>query len=136
MAHGGMVRIYRALRPAIDVALSVAHADELQIIHTGHSLGAALAQFMFLDTIFLDDCITFESPRFCDPTLAALLWSRGAIRVVNIGDIVPDVPTDPPFRHGGYSVHVPGPCSRFDSRIAHALISVRAGLMQTPPDNP
>jgi hypothetical protein len=45
---------------------------------------------------------------------------------------VPDVPTDPPFRHGGAVQTVNGPGSVFDLALAHALTSYEAGLEALP----
>ena len=74
---------------------------------TGHSLGAAIATLCWAD--LGGDLMTFASPRVGDPAFGTALWNGQTVRVINASDIVPDVPTDPPFRHGGTEVKVQGP---------------------------
>jgi len=93
---------------------------------TGHSLGAALATLCWAD--LGGDLMTFASPRVGDPPFATALWNGQTVRIINAPDIVPDVPTDPPFRHGGSVEKVEGPGSILDRALAHALTSYSTGL--------
>lgn len=50
------------------------------------------------------------------------------MRIINRHDIVPDVPTDPPFRHGGREVVVDGKHEILSPQVAHSLESYRFGI--------
>jgi hypothetical protein len=117
--HLGFYGAYQALRQA------VLAAGKPTVI-TGHSLGAALATLCWAD--LGGDLMTFASPRVGDPPFATALWNGQTVRIVNKPDIVPDVPTDPPFRHGGTSQTVDGPGSALDRVLAHSLTSYATGL--------
>lgn len=117
--HLGFYGAYKALRQA------VVEIGKPAVI-TGHSLGAALATLCWAD--LGGDLMTFASPRVGDPAFATGLWNGQTVRVVNAPDIVPDVPTDPPFRHGGFVQTVEGPGSMLDRVVAHSLTSYAAGL--------
>ena len=117
--HLGFYGAYQALRPAV-------LATGKPAVITGHSLGAALATLCWAD--LGGDLMTFASPRVGDPPFATALWNGQTVRIVNAPDIVPDVPTDPPFRHGGAVQTVEGPGSALDRALAHSLTSYAAGL--------
>ena len=119
--HLGFYGAWEALRAA-----TIALAGTGQRIITGHSLGAAIATLCWAD--IGGDLMTFASPRVGDPDFAAALWKGQTVRIINEPDIVPDVPTDPPFRHGGFEQKVHGPGSVFDRVLAHALPSYATGL--------
>jgi hypothetical protein len=133
-AHYGFHLIYSAIREAIFAALPEGwqKARGQNIVVTGHSLGAALATYFALD-IGAAYLLTFEGPRCVDPSLSSVLWTRGAVRVINEPDAVPDVPPDPPFRHGGPVVRL-SYGSRLAKISAHSLADDRAGLLETPED--
>jgi Lipase (class 3) len=117
--HLGFYGAYQALRQAVlDMGKPA--------VITGHSLGAALATLCWAD--LGGDLMTFASPRVGDPPFATALWNGQTVRVVNAPDIVPDVPTDPPFRHGGFVQTVAGPGSMLDRVVAHSLTSYATGL--------
>jgi Lipase (class 3) len=117
--HLGFYGAYEALREAVVAAGKPA-------VITGHSLGAAIATLCWAD--LGGDLMTFASPRVGDPAFATALWNGQTVRIVNAPDIVPDVPTDPPFRHGGTPQTVDGPGSALDRVLAHSLTSYAAGL--------
>jgi hypothetical protein len=117
--HLGFYGAYQALRQAV---LEIGKPAVI----TGHSLGAALATLCWAD--LGGDLMTFACPRVGDPPFATALWNGQTVRVVNDPDIVPDVPTDPPFRHGGSVQTVEGPGSITDRALAHSLTSYAAGL--------
>jgi hypothetical protein len=119
--HLGFYGAWEALRGA-----TVALAGTGPRVITGHSLGAAIATLCWAD--IGGDLMTFASPRVGDPDFGTALWNAQTVRIVNAPDIVPDVPTDPPFRHGGFEQKVNGPGSVLDRALAHALSSYATGL--------
>ena len=124
--HLGFYAAYRALRQAtLDAGATVGASAANGRVITGHSLGAALATLCWAD--LGGDLMTFASPRVGDAPFATALWNGQTVRVVNASDIVPDVPTDPPFRHGGDEQRVHGP-GFLDPVAAHSLTSYAAGL--------
>jgi hypothetical protein len=125
--HLGFYGAYEALREATvgAAAATGAPANNERVI-TGHSLGAALATLCWAD--LGGDLMTFASPRVGDPAFGTALWNGQTVRIINAPDIVPDVPTDPPFRHGGFEQKVQGPGSALDPVTAHALSSYAIGL--------
>jgi hypothetical protein len=130
--HLGFYAAYQALRQAVlDAGTAVGAPAANGRVITGHSLGAALATLCWAD--LSGDLMTFASPRVGDPAFATALWNGQTVRVVNAPDVVPDVPTDPPFRHGGAVQTVNGPGSLLDLALAHALTSYEAGLTALPP---
>jgi hypothetical protein len=125
--HLGFYGAYEALRqPALDASAAVGAPTPNGRVITGHSLGAAIATLCWAD--LGGDLMTFASPRVGDPAFGTALWNGQTVRIVNAPDIVPDVPTDPPFRHGGAVQTVHGPGSILDRALAHALTSYAAGL--------
>jgi hypothetical protein len=125
--HLGFYGAYQALRQsALDASAAVGAPAANGRVITGHSLGAAIATLCWAD--LGGDLMTFASPRVGDPPFATALWNGQTVRVVNAPDIVPDVPTDPPFRHGGSVQTVQGPGSVVDRALAHALTSYATGL--------
>jgi hypothetical protein len=125
--HLGFYGAWKVLRQAVlDAAAATGAAAANGRVITGHSLGAALATLCWAD--LGGDLMTFASPRVGDPHFATGLWNGQTVRIVNAPDIVPDVPTDPPFRHGGFEQKVKGPGSPLDCELAHALPSYAAGL--------
>lgn len=125
--HLGFYGAWKALRDAVLTAAAAVGAPPANgKVITGHSLGAALATLCWAD--LAGDLMTFASPRVGDPAFATSLWDGQTVRIVNAPDIVPDVPTDPPFRHGGYQQKVEGPGSALDRVLAHNLNSYAAGL--------
>jgi hypothetical protein len=124
--HLGFYGAYQGLRQAvIDASTAVGAPAANGRVITGHSLGAAIATLCWAD--LGGDLMTFASPRVGDPPFATALWDGQTVRVVNAPDIVPDVPTDPPFRHGGSEQTVNGP-GDLDPVLAHSLTSYEAGL--------
>jgi hypothetical protein len=135
--HPGFYDAWRALRqPVLDALLSlsgtlaeieaVVSAGTGRLIITGHSLGAAIATLCRAE--IAGDLMTFGCPRVGNPAFAESLWTGQTVRVINAHDIVPDVPTDPPFRHGGAVRSLRGTWSAIDVKLAHALGSYAAGL--------
>ncbi|MDP9053179.1 MAG: lipase family protein [Acidobacteriota bacterium] len=123
--HLGFYGAWRALR---EVVISLTGTGPRVV--TGHSLGAAIATLCWAD--LGGDLMTFASPRVGDPAFATALWKGQTVRMINAPDIVPNVPTDPPFRHGGFEQKVYGPGSLLDRKLAHALQSYSIGLTALP----
>ncbi|MFP5230001.1 MAG: lipase family protein [Acidobacteriota bacterium] len=121
--HRGFHEVYSAIQANLRTILEGRTGN---VLFTGHSLGAALATLAWME--FGGELFTFAGPRVTDPAGAQALWNGQTIRVINAPDIVPDVPTDPPFRHGGYEVRVDGPGSYFDRKLAHSVASYRIGI--------
>jgi hypothetical protein len=120
--HRGFAEIYRALRAEIAGAIGRVPPGSKTFI--GHSLGAAIATLAWLD--MGGDLFTFNGPRVGDPVVGKTLWTGNAVRIVNSGDLVSNLPPDPPFEHGGHEIVLHGPAT--DRRVAHALESDRAGI--------
>ncbi len=123
--HLGFFGAWKALRAAVMGALPAKTAGKSLVV-TGHSLGAAIATLCWAETG--GDLMTFASPRVGDQAFADALWKGQTVRVINRHDIVPDAPTDPPFRHGGFEQAVHGPGSILDRKLSHALTSYAAGV--------
>jgi hypothetical protein len=125
--HLGFYGAWKALhQPVLDTVSKAGLDITKPKVITGHSLGAAIATLCWAE---LDgDLMTFASPRVGDPEFGTALWNGQTVRIVNAPDIVPDVPTDPPFRHGGQEITVHGAGSPLDRATAHALTSYEQGL--------
>lgn len=129
--HCGFYGAWNPLRGPVEKLTST--APELVIV--GHSLGGAIATQCWAE--LGGKLMTFGCPRVGDPDFAASLWQQTRVwRYINQHDIVPDVPTDPPFRHGGCEVTVHGPGSILDRKLAHALESYRIGISSPMRQNP
>jgi hypothetical protein len=127
--HLGFYGAWKALRQAVlGAAAQVGTPAANGKVITGHSLGAAIATLCWAD--LGGDLMTFASPRVGDAAFGTALWNGQTIRVINGPDIVPDVPLDPPFRHGGLEQRVNGPGSAFDRALAHDLRSYATGLAE------
>jgi len=125
--HLGFYGAWKALRQAVlDAGVAVGAPAENGKVITGHSLGAAIATLCWAD--LGGDLVTFASPRVGDAAFATALWNGQTVRIINAPDIVPCVPTDPPFRHGGFEQKVEGPGSALDRARAHDLQSYASGL--------
>ena len=129
--HLGFYGAWKALeRATLDAGNSlIPDGVSYEQIITGHSLGAAIATLCWAE--LGGDLMTFASPRVGDPAFGKTLWDGQTVRIVNNGDIVPNVPTDPPFRHGGQLFVAFGPGNWFDAKIAHSLESYRIGREET-----
>jgi hypothetical protein len=125
--HLGFFAAWKALRQAtIDAAAATGAPSANGRVITGHSLGAAIATLYWAD--LGGDLMTFAGPRVGDPVFGTSLWNGQTVRIINAPDIVPDVPTDPPFRHGGFEQKVHGPGSMLDRVLAHSLTSYATGI--------
>jgi hypothetical protein len=125
--HLGFYDAWKALRqPTLDAGTAVGAPAANGRVITGHSLGAAIATLCWAD--LTGDLMTFASPRVGDPAFGTALWNGQTVRIINEPDAVPKVPTDPPFRHGGFEQIVKGPGSLLDLALAHALTSYATGL--------
>jgi triacylglycerol lipase len=129
--HLGFFGAWRCLRqPLIDTVTAAGLKIDGPKVITGHSLGAAIATLCWAD--LEGDLMTFAGPRVGDPDFGTAMWEGGVVRIVNAPDIVPEVPSDPPFRHGGQEIVVHGPGGLLDRVKAHDLSSYGAGLRALP----
>lgn len=119
--HLGFYGAWQALRGPL---LAILDMTKPRVV-TGHSLGAAIATLCWAD--LGGDLMTFASPRVGDPDFGTALWDGQTVRIINAPDIVPNVPTDPPFRHGGQEIKVQGP-GDLDKVVAHSLYSYEQGI--------
>lgn len=127
-AHRGFGDLWQAIRQAsLDALDSVATGCNTRII-TGHSLGAALATLCWAD--ITGELMTFACPRVGNAAFAAGLDSGNTVRVVNAPDLIPKLPTDPPFHHGGTEIVLNGPGGNI--AVAHILSSYAAALQALP----
>jgi len=122
-AHLGFTELWRDLIGPTITALGEASTSGLLI--TGHSLGAAIATLAW--DSFGGELVTFAGPRVGGKEFATAMWGGNCHRIVNRRDIVPDVPTDPPFRHGGRETDL-SVGSRLHPKAAHRLDAYEAGL--------
>lgn len=133
--HYGFLEVYNRIRyAACDLVLAAAR-DGFKIKVTGHSLGGALAKLFALDWCHSDpDLVTFAAPRLGSPAFATAASSilPQALRVVNFGDVVPQVPLSgfpvALFQHFGQQMTVRGGFNPFDVAYGHNLIQYRTGL--------
>ena len=123
--HLGFYEAWMALRQSTMGAMAGLDGHAGRVI-TGHSLGAAIATLCWAD--LGGELLTFACPRVGNPAFATALWNGQTVRVINAPDAVPDVPTDPPFRHGGQEVKVYGPGGLLDLKEAHRLTSYQVGI--------
>lgn len=110
LVHLGFSRALACVHTEILDKIKEFRTSNQTLWFTGHSLGGALAMLAAAATHFedpkllADGVYTFGQPRTCDKILASsydkALRSR-TFRFVNNNDIVPQVPTAPPFFHVG-----------------------------------
>ncbi len=124
--HRGFYDAWIPLRAPVVEMVSLLRAVTTRLVITGHSLGAAIATLCWAE--LRGDLLTFNCPRVGDPAFAKALWDGQTVRVINEGDIVSDLPPDPPFRHGGFEQLVHGPHQWDDPLVAHRLESDAIGL--------
>lgn len=130
--HKGFAEIFFCIYPSLMKALH--GKDWSKVVFVGHSLGAAVASIAAVK-FRGSKLITFASPRVGDSNFSESLTKAGALRYVNAHDHVPDVPTAPPFHHGGISLELVGPWKLYDPGVAHGIANYIIGLQtQTLPD--
>lgn len=130
VVHEGFQEVYSHIRKSILNLISGVVDKQLYIV--GHSLGAALAMFAALEIVIstgqVAEVYTFGGPR-------TFAWAGKfdsliihCNRVVNHGDIVPQVPLPPLFRHVGQPLSVKGGFKVDDISFAHHLTTYLNGL--------
>lgn len=127
MVHLGFYSAWVALRDAVaSIVADLLVNPKLRIMITGHSLGAAIATLCWAG--IGGELMTFACPRVGDPDFAKSLWNGETVRVFNSPDHVPNVPTDPPFRHGGIPQELNGPGDWIHAQTSHSLSSIISPL--------
>jgi Lipase (class 3) len=142
LTHLGFIQMYESLRvkdavpqattvSAKDFIKSLVNTDQArEVIVCGHSLGGALATLLVADvdvalnhTSVCPEVYTFASPRVGDHDFS--VWYNSSMeeftwRFEHHWDIVPMLPTTPPFEHGGQKEKLVGDMS-FDIAKNHEL---------------
>jgi hypothetical protein len=129
LVSDGMQRVYLYIRPSIMGQIALLKVRKLIII--GHSLGAALAAYCDLDfrlAGYETLSYTFGEPRNGNALYAESFKSTPINRIVNHGDIVPQVPLPPAFFHRPTPFSVRGGSHFDDPAYAHALTTYLIGL--------
>lgn len=122
--HLGFYGAWNCLRQPLFNAIN---GSSMPKIISGHSLGAAIATLCWAE--LEGDLMTFASPRVGDPEFGTALWTGQTVRIANKPDIVPKVPTDPPFRHGGQEIMLNGD-GEMKPLVAHDLRTYESALNQ------
>lgn len=131
LVHLGFEIVYLQVRDSIKQLVDSCPPIS-RLIFTGHSLGAAvatLAAYEFAkNTPYQPELFTLASPRVGDPVFVKIVSEKlkDITRIVNFGDIVPQVPP-PPYWHVGEEVLVHGGFS-IDPKTTHSINTYLTGL--------
>jgi predicted lipase len=136
--HAGFQFVYEHIRPSLGALAAQTPADTSRLLITGHSLGAALALLAAADLgtnqnlPAAPELNTFAGPRTGAPDFAEKFPALAPIcyRVVNFGDLVPQVPLPPLYEHVGTEQLVHGGFRLLDPGYAHGLTTYLVGLQQ------
>ena len=135
LVHKGFLDATDEIWPGVRDLLMRLNPEKVLI--TGHSLGAAMAvQCAYtLAIVWPVTVCTFAGPRVGSPEFVREFNSRipNCTRVVNAGDVVPNLPTEPPYAHVGAELAVEGGSRLLDVAFAHSLDQYRAGLEKLAP---
>lgn len=140
LAHIGFQLLYENVRNSVSDALTRCGRVK-RIIVTGHSLGAAIAVLAAYDIFkniepgVVPEVYVLACPRVGDPVFAATFDKAIPVcgRVENLGDLVPEVPLEPTYRHVGQAIEVDGGFAILDPKVAHRLTSYLEGLRKLVP---
>ncbi len=127
--HQGFQAVYLSISGSVKALLKTPNLNCSRLILTGHSLGAALSELAAPDVLvnsglgITPEVQNFAGPRVGHPDFANVFDVRidTCFRVVNVWDIVPQVP--PPvalFEHVGMAVKIDGGFT-MDELVAHSL---------------
>jgi triacylglycerol lipase len=139
LVHMGFQLVYEHIAANVRILLARCAGIE-QLLVTGHSLGGAVAILAAMDIYYnlgygiTPQMYTFAGPRAGAPNFVASV-NRGIpvlYRVVNFGDLVPEVPLPPLYLHAGQEVQVHGGFKAFNPAFAHSLTQYGGGLLQLP----
>jgi triacylglycerol lipase len=108
--HHGFADAYSSIRDHVRnlTAQALSQAPTAPVIMLGHSLGGALATLAASDVadsvVLAPDqlsCVTFGSPRVGLGELATVYngYVPNTVRVVHADDLIPKVPSGPPYQH-------------------------------------
>lgn len=134
LVHLGFASLYKSMRDSLQKILAqYPKAKRLEI--EGHSLGGALAVCCAYDLAFLKAAYSIKVLTFAAPRVGDLFFAMDFNRLIpeyarfeNFGDMVPEVPFDPPYLHPGKVWLVRGGFDILDPRVAHSLVAYKAGV--------
>ncbi len=127
--HQGFALLYNQIKVSIDQLLGVAVIPTYVV---GHSLGGALATLCAFDLAHQRQVTltTFASPRVgaVDFEVPFKQLITNYSRIVNVGDLVPQIPPPPIYAHVGEEVTVQGGFDFLDWSVAHAMPTYLKGI--------
>jgi len=141
--HMGFQLVYEHIRKSTAELLAKCNGVK-RIYVTGHSLGGAVALLGAFDIVHNTmpgvpvEIYTFAGPRtgtgiFTD-SINKLIPK--CVRVVNHGDLVPEVPVPPIYSHAGQALGVVGGFKLLDVTYGHHLTTYLTGLQKLPGAGP
>ena len=138
--HMGFQLVYEHIRRSACNLLTSGCKAAKKIYVTGHSLGGATALLGAYDIAKNTmpgvplEVYTFAGPRagtgFFTDSVNGLIPK--CFRVVNHGDLVPEVPVPPLYSHAGRSIGVVGGFKLLDVTFAHHLTTYLMGMQKLP----
>ncbi len=131
--HQGFALLYNQIKASIDQLLGVAVIPTYVV---GHSLGGAIATLCAFDLAHDRQSLlpvmltTFASPRVgaLDFTTPFQQLVTNYNRIVNVGDLVPQIPPPPLYAHVWEEVTVQGGFDFLDWSVAHAMPTYLKGI--------
>lgn len=144
MVHAGFQLCYMTIRSSLLVLLAEVAPTCRRLILTGHSLGAALSELAAPDVLhnlnarWQPEVQNFAGPRVGQGDFANVFDAQIDVcfRVVNIWDLVPNVPPPLIFEHVGLAITIDGGFT-FNELEAHSLQqSYGPGLLKLVPAAP
>jgi hypothetical protein len=142
--HMGFQLVYEHIRKSTADLLASGCQGAQKVYVTGHSLGGATALLGAFDIAQNQlpgvplEIYTLAGPRtgtgFFTDSLNKLIPT--CIRVVNHGDLVPEVPVPPIYSHAGQALGVSGGFKLLDVTYAHHLTTYLTGIQKLPAVTP
>jgi hypothetical protein len=136
--HMGFQLVYEHIRKSVAQLVADGCKNAKRVLITGHSLGGATALLGAMDVsknltgLPVPEVYTLAGPRTGTGIFTETLGKRMPIcfRVVNHGDLVPQVPEPPIYSHAGKSINVSGGFKLLDVTYAHHLTTYLAGIQK------
>jgi hypothetical protein len=138
--HMGFQLVYEHIRKSTADLLNSGCQGAKLIYVTGHSLGGAVALLGGFDIAKNKlpgvplEIYTFAGPRTGTGIFADSVNQQipKCVRVVNHGDLVPEVPVPPIYTHAGQALEVSGGFKLLDVAYAHHLTTYLTGMQKLP----